>query len=96
MDAVDVTDGAEAVEFAATLDVIPVQPFTKVAANIAEHTIIRRDIISPVGRYAKNGRALSLQSPVDKGFRVSAQPDSFRLYGNPVAEGSLKSPARRA
>ena len=60
----DVTDGAEAVEFAAARDVTPVQPFSKVAANIAEHTIIRRDIISPVGRYAKGGSELFICNPL--------------------------------
>jgi hypothetical protein len=46
------------------LDVTPVQPFSKVAANIAEHTIIRRDIISPVGRYAKGGSELFICNPL--------------------------------
>jgi hypothetical protein len=63
---VDVVDPAviDAAVLAATREMTPVQPFNKLAANIAEHTIIRRDIISPVGRYAKGGRELFLCNPL--------------------------------
>ena len=48
------TRAATVVVLGSFLDAAPLQPFSKIAANIAEHTIMRRDIISPVGSDAKS------------------------------------------
>lgn len=63
---VDVVDPVvvDAAVLAATRDVTPVQPFNRLAANIAEQAIMRRDIISPVGRYAKSASKLFLCNPL--------------------------------